>query len=107
MKEPNTLVQVSQTPTTNVQMFDHQTTAHLARVPTRTLLRYWRHGLIKPLNRGERYGIFFDEQAIYRIRKAESIRSSMKTNIASATTVLKLIEEVETLRTEIKFTRQF
>lgn len=106
MKESKALVQISETSTATARFFDHQTTAQLARVPTRTLLRYWRHGLIKPLNRGERYGIFFDEQAIYRIRKAENVRESMRANIASATTIIKLLDEVETLKTELRFNRK-
>lgn len=105
MKESRTIVRLSTSTEPAPQSLDHQKTAQLARVPTRTLLRYWRHGLIKPLNRGERYGIFFDEQAIYRIRKAENIRVSMRTNIASATTILKLLDEVETLKTELRFNR--
>ena len=105
MKVSRTIVCIAESEQSTPQSFDHQKTAQIARVPTRTLLRYWRHGLIKPINSCERHGIFFDEQAIYRIRKAESIRTSMRTNIASATTILHLMEEVEELRTELKFNR--
>jgi DNA-binding transcriptional MerR regulator len=105
MKKSYSIIRTSSSAETQVRFFDHQTTARLARVTTRSLLKYWRHGLIKPLNSGERYGIFFDEQAIYRIRKAESIRASMKTNIASAAAILSLVEEIEKLRSELKFNR--
>ena len=106
MTKSNSIIRIAASTSTSGQFFDHSTTARLARVTTRSLLKYWRHGLISPLNSGERYGIFFDEQAIYRIRKAESIRTEMRTNIATATTILKLLEEVEDLKTELKFNRR-
>lgn len=106
MTKTTSIIQFSRSADVPPRVFDHQKTARLARVTTRSLLKYWRYGLITPLNRGERYGIFFDEQAIYRIRKAETIRTAMKTNIASAATIMQLIEEVDELKTELRFTRK-
>jgi hypothetical protein len=88
------------------RLFDHRETAQLARVPIRSLLKYWRYGIIKPKNRGERYGIYFEEEAIYRVRKAENIRATMATNIASAAAIFKLVEENERLTTELNFIRK-
>lgn len=107
MTEENSIIRVIRTPGDHSHLFNHQETAQLARVATRTLLKYWRYGLIEPRNRGERYGIFFDEQAIYRIRKAESVRVSMKTNIPAAVAILKLMDQVEDLKAELRFSRKF
>ena len=106
MTSSRSIVRITTNREKGPRVFNHQETAELARVATRTLLKYWRYGLIKPINRGERYGIFFDEQAIYRVRKAESIRLSMRTNIASATTIMNLMEEVDHLKTELRFSRK-
>lgn len=84
-------------------LFNHQDAAHAARVPVRSLLKYWKFGLIQPCNDCQRFGIFFDEEAIYRIRKAETIRNNLKTNIASASIILSLTEEIHSLKQELRF----
>lgn len=105
MTNKTAIVHLSTTTDSRDRLFDHYQTAQLAQVTTRSLLKYWRYGLICPNNRCERYGIYFEEEAIYKIRKAESIRLSLKTDIAAATTILKLAEENEELRNEIRFLR--
>ncbi|MGK0236789.1 MAG: putative site-specific integrase-resolvase [Candidatus Pelagisphaera sp.] len=87
------------------RLFNHKETAQLARVSVRSLLKYWKAGLIQPCNDCQRFGIFFPEETIYRIRKAETIRNALQTNIASASLVLSLNEEIHSLKQELRFFR--
>ncbi len=105
MKTSTTIVSIRDAHSQTRRVFDHQETAARARVPVRTLLKYWNFGLIEPRNDCQRYGIFFDEEAVYRIRKAESIRESLQTNIHSASIVFSLSEEISHLRQELRFLR--
>lgn len=106
MTSSTSIIRLTKTGETGIRIYDHYQTAQLARVSVRSLLKYWRHGVIHPKNRGERYGIFFEEEAIYRVRKAENIRIKMQTNIASAAAIFKLVEDNERLRTELNFIRK-
>ena len=106
MTSTTSIVRLTTPVETGTRLYDHYQTAQLARVSTRSLLKYWRYGIIKPKNRGERYGIYFEEEAIYRVRKAENIRATMRTDIASAAAIFKLIEENEHLKTELRFIRK-
>jgi len=76
MKTVTTIVTVSENREQAHRLFSHDEVARIARVPVRSVLKYWKSGLIQPRNDCERYGILFDEEAIYRIRKAETIRIS-------------------------------
>lgn len=87
-------------------ILNHHDVAMRARVPVRSLLKYWKAGLIKPCNDCQRYGIYFEEEAIYRIRKAESIRDALQTNIASASLLLSFSEEINHLKQELRFFRE-
>ena len=88
------------------RILNHQDLATRARIPVRSLLKCWKAGLIEPCNDCQRYGIYFEEEAIYRIRKAESIRVVLQTNIASASIVLSLSEEIHNLKRELRFYRE-
>lgn len=106
MTSTTSIVQLTTPLETGIRLFDHYQTAQLAHVSIRSLLKYWRYGLIHPNNQCERYGIYFAEEAIYRVRKAENIRATMRTNIPSAVTIFQLVEETERLKTELRFIRK-
>ncbi len=106
MKTVTTIVSISNTRIHSGSPINHHEAAQLAHVTVRALLKYWKAGLIKPLNDCQRFGIFFDEEAVYRIRKAESIRRSLQTNILSASVVLSLTEQIQSLKREVRFFRE-
>lgn len=79
--------------------------ADQAGVTRRVWLRYWRWGLADSggnVNSNQRQ---FDEDAIYRVRRAEEIRRAMKTDLRSAATIVQLLERVEKLERELDFYR--
>lgn len=106
MNEATKLAVISTIREIDRRLFNHEEAARLARVPIRSLLKYWNAGLIHPCNDYQRFGIYFDEGAIYRIRKAESIRANLQTNIASASTIFSLYEEIDRLKQELRFQRE-
>lgn len=88
------------------QPLDHLAAAEYAGVPVRDLLKYWKLGLIQPLDSTERYGIYFDEEVIYLVRQAELIRKRFDTNLRTAATMLRMRHEIERLRRELRFHKE-
>jgi len=79
--------------------------AQIAGVPRRSLLVYFRAGLVQPVFQPP-YGIMaFTEEAILTIRRIEHVRTEHGTNLALLKTLFKLLEEVERLRAELRFLR--
>jgi len=85
---------------------DHETLASYAGVSVRDLLKYCNAGLIEPVRPIERYGMYFEEEAIYLVRQAEQIRRDFGTNLRAAATMLRMKREIENLRREIKFHKE-
>ena len=80
-------------------------TAHLAGVPRRSILIYCRAGLVRPVVQPP-YGVMeFTEEAIYTVRQIERLRTVHRLDLASLKTMFDLIDEVERLRTELRFLR--
>jgi hypothetical protein len=80
-------------------------TAHLAGVPRRSILIYWRAGFVRPVVQPP-YGVMeFTEEAIYTVRRIEHIRTSRRIDLDLLKTMFDLLEEVESLRAELRFYR--
>jgi DNA-binding transcriptional MerR regulator len=79
--------------------------ARLAGVPRRRILIYCRSGLIRPTFQPP-YGVMeFTEEAIYTVRQIERLRTIHGLDLAWIKTLFALLEEVDRLRTEIRFLR--
>ncbi len=85
--------------------YDHASTARLAGISVRRLLKYWRYGLIAPARPADRYGIFFDDEAVFLLRRAEAIRRELDANIRTVVVLDRLHRDVESLRRELRFYR--
>jgi hypothetical protein len=85
---------------------DHEMLANYAGVSARDLMKYCNEGLIQPIKPIGRYGIYFEEEAIYLVRQAEQIRRDYAANLRAAATMLRMKREIEKLRREIKFHRE-
>lgn len=86
-------------------LYSLDTAAHLAGVPRRSLLIYCRAGLIRPVFQPP-YGMMtFREEAIHTVRRIESVRAVHDVDLAWLKTFFDLLEEVERLRTEVRFLR--
>ena len=88
------------------EIYDHATAARLAGLPTRVFLKYCRMGLYRPLGDVQRFGYTFDLEAVYLARQAESVRLQLCVDMRAAVVIVKLRQEVENLREELRFWRR-
>jgi hypothetical protein len=80
--------------------------AYIAGVPRRSILIYYRAGLVQSVFQPP-YGIMaFTEEAIHKVRCIEHVRALHGPNLTLLKTLFNLIEEVDHLRTELCFLRQ-
>ena len=92
-------------PKSNV-LYSLDAAAHLAAVPRRSLLIYWRAGLIRPVLQPPNKLITFTEEAICKVRRIEYLRTVHGLDVTWIKTLFDLLEEVERLRAEVRFMRE-
>lgn len=79
--------------------------AHLAGVPRRSILLYCQAGLVQPLFQPP-YGVMsFTEESIHTVRQIEHFRAIRNSDVDWIKAMLNLLDEVERLRTEVRFLR--
>jgi DNA-binding transcriptional MerR regulator len=79
--------------------------AHLANVPRRVILMYYKHGLVSPASDPLQGGYYFDAEAIRALRQIEQLRNRWGINLAGTRVILDLMNEVEELRDQVRFLR--
>lgn len=79
--------------------------AEKAGVSRSIWIRYWRWGLANSNGDLDPEQRHFDEDAIYRVRRAEEIRATMETNLKAAATIVRLLEKIEELERDLHFYR--
>jgi hypothetical protein len=78
---------------------------NLAGVSRRSFLVYCRASLVRPVFQPP-FGVMeFTEEAIYNVRRMEHLRTVHRNDLAWLNTVLKLLDEVERMRSELRFFR--
>ena len=77
--------------------------AQMAQVPRRLIVLYYKHGLVTPVTDPAGAGWYFDDEAVRIVRRIEHLRSTCGLNLAGIKLVMSLINEVERLRTELRF----
>jgi DNA-binding transcriptional MerR regulator len=91
-------------PKANV-LYSLDAAAHLAGVPRRSILIYYRAGLVRPVVQPP-YGVMeFTEEAIHTVRRIEYLRTIQGVDLAWLKTMFDLLDEVERLRAELRFLR--
>ena len=70
----------------------------------RKIVFYCRQGVIRPVMDNEEEW-YFDEETVMRLRHIETLRQQHRMNWAAIRTIISLLEEVETLREELRFRR--
>lgn len=84
-------------------LYSLDTTAHLSRVSRRAILIYCRAGLVRPVIQPP-YGIMlFSDEAIYKVRQIEEARVTHGVSVVWIKTMFDLTDEVERLRTQVRF----
>lgn len=102
----NSIIPKWQAPGAADEIYDHATAAAMAGINARLFLKYWKMGLIRPIGDIEHYGIYFDQEAIYLTRQAELMRQEFSIDMRAAIVIVKLKQEVENLREELRFWRR-
>ncbi|MBV9489054.1 MAG: MerR family transcriptional regulator [Verrucomicrobia bacterium] len=75
-------------------------------VPRRTILLYFRHGLIRTARRPGRDHPIFDSDSVRTLRRIEDLRRQFGVNLAGIKLIMGLVREVDELRAELRFRRQ-
>ena len=97
-----TIIVNNQTTVRPGELYNHQVTARLANISVRDLLRYWRYRIVAPASNTGRYGIFFDDEAVYRLRQADYLRREHGVNMIGIQMILSLNKRVEELDAEMR-----
>jgi len=86
-------------------MYNLDAAARIAGVPRRSILIYCRAGLVHSVSQPP-YGVMaFTEEAIHTVRRIEYVRTVHGPDLALLKAMFDLIEEVERLRSELRFLR--
>ncbi len=88
------------------QLHDLKTAALLAGVPTPVLECYRDYGVAISFKVEGADGFFFEDDTVYRVRRAEHIRRSHNIDPRTAALIMALLERVEGLETEVAFWRE-
>jgi DNA-binding transcriptional MerR regulator len=75
--------------------------AQITGISSETILGYLEEGLIRPAGEAQQ----FDEEAVRTLRRIEHLRSSYETNLPGLRLILRLIEQVEQLQSELRARR--
>lgn len=70
----------------------------------RKIIFYCRQGIVSPVQ-GNEHDWHFDEDAVIRLRHIETLRQQHRMNWAAIRTIINLLDEVETLRAELRWRR--
>ncbi len=79
--------------------------AHLAGVPRRSILIYCRAGFLRPIFEPPYGMMVFTEEAIHAVRRIEQLRTAYAADMVLLKTIFDLTEEVERLRSAMRFLR--
>ena len=79
-------------------LYTIEATAQIVDVPRRTVVRYYKRGLVSPAV-NPACGYYFDRDGIRRLRRIEALRPLCCDALASIKIILSLMDEVERLST--------
>jgi DNA-binding transcriptional MerR regulator len=78
---------------------------HLTGVSRRSILVYCKSGLVGTVGNPREGEFSFDDEAIYRIRRVEHLRTVHGVNLAGIRMIFDLMRELERLQSEMRFFR--
>lgn len=79
-----------------------QIVSEMTGVSTQTILQYQEHGLIRATDAGDPH---FTDDTIRLLRRIEHLRELCEPNLAGLKLLTQLLDEVETLRAELRARR--
>ena len=78
----------------------------ITRMPRREILIYYKHGLLSTVTDSEHGGYYFDDEAIRALRRIEYLHHTRGINLEGIKIIFHLMNEVERMRSELRFLRQ-
>jgi MerR family transcriptional regulator/heat shock protein HspR len=88
-------------------LYSLDTAANLAGVSRRSILIYWKAGLLSPVVEPGYGTLYFNDEAIHAIRNIERLRRDEGINLTGVRMIFELTQELERLRTELRFLRGY
>jgi hypothetical protein len=92
-------------PSFRTNLHDLRTAAEMAGVTVSVLECYWEDGLARGLSVEGLDGLFFEDDSVYRVRRAERLRRQHGIDPRTAAAIMKVMEKVERLEAELAFWR--
>jgi MerR family transcriptional regulator/heat shock protein HspR len=88
------------TPGNQPQLVRLQVAAEAVRLPPARVRRYVRAGLVRP-TRLEGADVLFGEPELRRLRKIRRLRDDLGINAAGVEVVLRLLDQIDTLQSQL------
>jgi DNA-binding transcriptional MerR regulator len=82
-----------------------ETAANLTHVGRHSILVYYKHGLLSSVQAAES-GYYFNDESIRSLRRIEYLHRTLGINLDGTRMIIDLANEVERLRTEVRFLRE-
>lgn len=80
--------------------------AHRAGVAPALVQRYLDEGLLAPIAGNSRTSWFFDDNALFELRRIQRLRHDLGVNIAGVAVIHELLQQIEELKAELEKLRQ-
>jgi hypothetical protein len=87
------------------EVYPIEIVAHLTHTPRHLIAVYCRHGLIAPVSPPESEGWWFDDNAIYELRRLGSLRAEYGLEPTALRLLIEMHRELDRLREEVRFLR--
>ena len=84
-----------------------EATAQMTDLPRHAILVYYKSGLVSTVEGPEESGYFFNDEAIRTLRRIGQLRAMPGMSVSGIKMVLELMDEVDRLRSEIRFMRGY
>jgi DNA-binding transcriptional MerR regulator len=76
--------------------------ARLGGVPPALVQRYLDDGLLEPVAGNKRTAWFFDDNALFELRRIERLRRELGVNIAGVAVIHDLLQQIDELKAELE-----
>ena len=81
--------------------------ARLGGVPPALVQRYLDEGLLDPVVGNARTSWFFDDNALFELRRIERLRRELGVNIAGVAVIRDLLRQIDELKAELERLKNF
>jgi DNA-binding transcriptional MerR regulator len=95
------LIRVRMVSPSNQAPYSIEELAQLAEVPPALVQRYLDEGLLEPVAGHSRTAWFFDDKALFELRRLQRLRRELGVNIAGVAVIHDLLHQIEELKAEL------